>query len=409
MLWNGKALEEFSTSRGIRQGDPISLYLFVLFIEKLFQLITVAVENNQWHPTQLARGGPRISHLTFADDVLLFAEASEDQVLLIKKVLDLFCRFSGLKVSDPKSRIFFSKNVNGVLKNHLCNISGFQVTDDIGKYLGVSIIHECVSKRSFNFIMEKVDKRLSNWKANTLSFAGRLTLTKSVIQALPTYVMQSTLIPRQLCEEIDKSCRRFLWGDTGEVRHLHSVSWAKICKPKAWGGLSLRSARNINQATLMKVAWDLTSRRDDLWVEVVRSKYKCGKDLMPNIDCNRAGSNLWRGICGAWKGVQQNLVWRISRGYSINVWNSLWIPEKGKIIDHARGLVNDNEAGLTVADLMNNEGAWDLEKIRHYLPDDILQFIFSINPPSTSRQYDRIAWKLSKDGDSPPLLRMSPY
>lgn len=115
-------------------------------------------------------------------------------------------------MSEPKSLIFVSKNINGALKNHLCNILGFQVTDDLGKYLGVPIIHDRVSRRSFQFIMEKVDKRLSNWKANTLSFAGRLTLTKTIIQALPTYVMQSALIPKHLCDEIDKRCRRFLGG-----------------------------------------------------------------------------------------------------------------------------------------------------------------------------------------------------
>lgn len=179
----------------------------------------MAVETNKWHPIQLAHGGPRISHLAFADNLLLFAdnlllfaEVSEDQVLLVKKILDLFCRCSSQKVSEAKSRIFFSKNVNGVLRNHLSHMAGFQVTDDLGKYLGVPIIHERVSRRSFQFIMEKVNKRLSNWKANTLSFAGRLTLTKSIIQALPSYVMQSAFIPRHLCDEIDKSCRRFLWG-----------------------------------------------------------------------------------------------------------------------------------------------------------------------------------------------------
>lgn len=183
-------------------------------------------------------------------------------------------------MSEAKSRIFFSKNVNGALRNHLSQMYGFQVTDDLGKYLGVPIIHERVSRRSFQFVMEKVNMRLSSWKANTLSFAGRLTLTKSIIQVLPTYVMQSAFIPRHLCDEIDKSCRRFLWGESDNVRHLHTVSWSNICKPKEWGGLSLRAARNINQASLMKAAWDLTTKKEELWVEVIHSKYKCGKDVL---------------------------------------------------------------------------------------------------------------------------------
>lgn len=228
VLWNGETLEEFTPSRGIRQGDPISPYLFVLCIEKFFQMINVAIEKDEWRPISLVRGGPRIFHLAFVDDVLLFTEASEDQVLLIKHILDLFCKFSRKKVSERKSSIFFSKNVDGGMKNHLCRVSGFQNTEDIGKYLGVPILHDRVSRHSFQFILDKVDKMLSNWKAKMLSFVGRLTLTKSVIQAFPTYVMQSSLIPRHLCDDIHKRCRRFLWGGgTDKDRHLHSVNWPR--------------------------------------------------------------------------------------------------------------------------------------------------------------------------------------
>lgn len=66
---------------------------------------------------------------------------------------------------------------------------GFQMTDDLGKYLGVPILHKRVNCRSFQFILNKVDQRLSTWKAKILSFVGRITLTQSVLQALPTYVM----------------------------------------------------------------------------------------------------------------------------------------------------------------------------------------------------------------------------
>lgn len=102
-----------------------------------------------------------------------------------------------------------------------------------------------------------MDQRLSNWKANSLSMAGRLTLTKSVLQSLPTYVMQSAFVPRYICDEIDKKCRNFVWGDSAEVRHVHLVNWQKLCCPKEWGGLGLRTARTINRTALMKAGWHL--------------------------------------------------------------------------------------------------------------------------------------------------------
>lgn len=76
VLWNGEALEEFTPSRGIRQGDPISPYLFVLCIERLFQAIETKVNEGRWIPIQVSRGGPKISHLAFADDLIFFTEAS---------------------------------------------------------------------------------------------------------------------------------------------------------------------------------------------------------------------------------------------------------------------------------------------------------------------------------------------
>lgn len=172
-----------------------------------------------------------MSHLAFPDDVLLFTEVKEEQILLIQQILSMFCRCSGQKISEEKTRIFF-KNVDCALRNQICHVSGFQMTNNLGKYLGVPILHEKVNRRSFKFILDKVDKRLSSWKAKTLSFAGRLTLTKSVIQAMPTYVMQSSLLPKFVCDEVDKRCRRFLWGDANGEKHIHTVGWNKVCKPK---------------------------------------------------------------------------------------------------------------------------------------------------------------------------------
>lgn len=211
--------------------------------------------------------------------------------------------------------------------------------------------------------------------------------------------MQSAFIPRHLCDEIDKSCRRFLWGETENVRHLHSVSWSKICQPKELGGLSLRTARNINQASLMKAAWDLTTKQEDLWVEVIRSKYKCGKNALPIIDLNRTGSNLWRGVCSAWKDVQLNIIWRLGRGRTINCWNNNWIPVLGKLENYVQRPLNNLQRSLTVADLTDIHGGWDFEKINHCLPEDILQVIRTINPPNATRSQDRIAWLLNKDGE----------
>lgn len=99
VLWNGKALDEFSPSRGICQGDPLSPYLFVLCIERLFQLISLPMDHKIWKHVQLFRDGPSISHLAFANDVIFFAKARLEQVQTIQTIFDIFCDNSGQKVS----------------------------------------------------------------------------------------------------------------------------------------------------------------------------------------------------------------------------------------------------------------------------------------------------------------------
>lgn len=93
VLWNNEVLEELSLTRGIQKGDPLSLHLFVLCIERHFQLIYITTSQGVWCPIWLSRNGPHINHLAL-DDVILFAETLLDQVHSIKNILNRFCRSS---------------------------------------------------------------------------------------------------------------------------------------------------------------------------------------------------------------------------------------------------------------------------------------------------------------------------
>nr|KYP52889.1 Retrovirus-related Pol polyprotein LINE-1 [Cajanus cajan] len=168
VLWNGEALESFKPSRGIRQGDPLSPYIF-----ELFHLINVVVKQKLWRPIKLSKKGPELSCLAFADDLILFAEASMDQVEILKSCVDMFCESSGMKVSQEKTRVYFSKNIGHTVKNEISSSLGYKRTDNLGKYLGVQLHHSRVSRRTLESVMEKVNSRLDQWKTKHLSFAGR--------------------------------------------------------------------------------------------------------------------------------------------------------------------------------------------------------------------------------------------
>ena len=83
--------------------------------------------------------------------------------------------------------------------------------DNLGKYLGVPLLYNQISKQTYQNIIEKVDQRLSGWNASHLSLAGRITLAQLVLQAIPVYAMQTINLPRSIKLKIDKLCRHFIW------------------------------------------------------------------------------------------------------------------------------------------------------------------------------------------------------
>ena len=112
ILYNGGALQPFHPLRGIRQGDPLSPYLFILCMEVLGALIINKCQTNLWNPIPASKGGIFFSHLIFADDLVLFAKADYKNCMAVRDVLDTFCDLSGQKVNDEKSRVFFTPNIS---------------------------------------------------------------------------------------------------------------------------------------------------------------------------------------------------------------------------------------------------------------------------------------------------------
>ena len=95
ILFNGGALEPFFPSRGIRQGDPLSPYLFIICSDFLGKLIEEKCSSNQWTPVKSSKNGLAFSHLMFADDLVLFAKANDTNCHTIRSILNTFFSISG--------------------------------------------------------------------------------------------------------------------------------------------------------------------------------------------------------------------------------------------------------------------------------------------------------------------------
>ncbi|KAJ1377867.1 Endonuclease/exonuclease/phosphatase superfamily [Sesbania bispinosa] len=220
--------------------------------------------------------------------------------------------------------------------------------------------------------LERLDRKDNfGWRAHNLSFAGRITLVQSVLRALPTYVMQTTMLPKAVCRALERLMRNFLWGASRDKKAWHSISWEKICKPKQLGGLGIRNIHDFNCALIMKVGWNLIINPDAFWVKVIRSKYSCGSGTIPLVRNRMNASNVWRGINSVWPHVTRGMRWILGNGKGVNFWNHVWLPCGTKLADLATAPLPLEVAHLTVADMVEN-GAWNSTLLQSLLPVQVL-------------------------------------
>ena len=134
---NSMETETFTPTRGIRQGDPLSPYLFLLVAEGLSSLLKGAEIREELKGVRVCRDAPAISHLLFADDSLILMESTRENAVKLKSILDRYCANSGQKVSEEKCSIFFSQNTNVTVKAEICEALNIITESLSDKYLGL--------------------------------------------------------------------------------------------------------------------------------------------------------------------------------------------------------------------------------------------------------------------------------
>lgn len=254
-------------------------------------MIDQAVSQNLWKGIKVSRTGPMISHLFFVDDLVLFGEATEDQMQVIMTCLERFCGCSSQRINFQKSQLYCSSNVSDLQAMYLSNLAGIPLTNDLGRYLGVPSIHGRVCASSFEAVLDRLRGRLEGWRSRYLSFAGRHVLEQSVLSAIPLYIMQTFLLPKGFCNKLEKIIRAFLWGGDSENRKINLVAWEKVTKKKEFGGLGIRSMHEMNLAFLAKLGWRLVYDDASLWVRMFGSKYMSSNLSIDNIVPKQKASN----------------------------------------------------------------------------------------------------------------------
>ncbi|XP_016178430.1 uncharacterized protein LOC107620837 [Arachis ipaensis] len=342
VLWNGEATDKFIPSCGIRQGDLLSPYIFFICMDRLSHLIEDMVEVGDWRPFLFRIRGPIISHLMFADDLMLFAEASSTQMMKIMGCLQRFCEASDQIVNTRKTHIYFSKNVDTTTHGDITACSGFMETAEIGRYLGAYILEGRNKRQAHAQSLDKIKNKLKGWKQKCLSMAGRVVLAQSAITP----------------------------------------------------GAILPNATWLNSKS---VCWEMINHSNALWVRALNSKYGISNST-PSVRATSGCSALWKSLSQLWPIIQESLVHRVGNGCSTKFWKDDWLNIGDHLLKHKLPSATSGDEDNYVCDFVNNEGEWKIEHLKQLLPDECIQRICANPPPRASDPPDKLAWKHSMDG-----------
>ncbi|XP_058754734.1 uncharacterized protein LOC131627878 [Vicia villosa] len=260
---NGGHSKLMKAERGIRQGDPISPYLFVIVMEYMSMLL---------HQMQLNPNYNHHSKCVLSDS-------------------------TGLVVNPSKFQVYMGA-INEITKQQILNVTGFKEGKLPFRYLGVPLTCKKLSVAHYLPLIDKILNRLQHWSSRLLSHACRMQLVKAVGFAIANYWLQYFPIPKSVLQKIQSACKTFIWTGGTSPSRKSSVSWKTMCKPRVKGGLNILDLDSWNTITMMKLLWDLRKKTVCLWVKWMSMYFLKGKDPMSMV-ANNNSSWISKGILNA--------------------------------------------------------------------------------------------------------------
>eukprot|EP00253_Pinus_taeda_P004076 PITA_04076 len=328
VLINGAASPFFKSQRGLRQGCPLSPLLFLLVAEGLSRLIHKARRAEKIKGIEVAIN-LFISHLLFVDDILIFSNGSHIELKEYKSIFDLFLKATGMQINSGKSKLCvagFNKRESTLLSS----LFPFQIQalESPFKYLGFWLKPDSYKKEDWNWLIAKLETRISHWSFKWLSRARRLTLIKSVLMAIPVYWATLSWIPKGILEKIRRLCYSFLWAGSKEKTVLPWVAWDKIARPKEWGGWGIKRFPEFSLSLAAKLGWRLISM-ENLWTKVVKRKYIDPTPLEDWISSRdkklKHSSVIWKATVEAFSVIEQGLAWKVGDGKHVRIGRDPWV------------------------------------------------------------------------------------
>ncbi|GJV69249.1 RNA-directed DNA polymerase, eukaryota [Tanacetum coccineum] len=279
VLVNGSPSREFNLHRGLRQGDPLSPFLFILVMEGLTVPIKDVIDAGLFHGARI--GTLQISYLLFKDDVLILGCKSQSMPFV---------------------------------------------------YLGLPVGMNMFRLKGWDPILDKFKNRLSKWKASMLSIDGRTTLVSSVLGALGIYYLSLFPMPVNIEKNLEAMRAKFFWGSTVDDKKIQWIKWKSVLTSKKYGGLGIGSLQALNLSLIQKWRWRYVHNHHALWVKVVSSIHGHSNDGICFSKLHK--NSMWARIINSVKAMHEkgiilhsNMRRKLNNGVSIKFWHDIWIGD----------------------------------------------------------------------------------
>ena len=220
LLINGNLSHSFTPKKGLRQGDPLSLYLFLMCANILSLSVMQAENQKKIRGIKLGRNGIPLTHLFFADDALLFFKHDAVSLSNIHHILNWYCSISRQNINLSKSDLYCSPNMAKEVKMDLAQRLQVDLVQTHSKYLGINFMLRGKRVANIQFLVDKMHSNLQGWKAKLLSQAAKTTLITSNLQSLSLYTFSCFRVPKSICNKMDAISRAFWWGHDVHTRKM---------------------------------------------------------------------------------------------------------------------------------------------------------------------------------------------
>lgn len=287
-------------------------------VARIYKRLDRILVNQSWLSLNVST---LVSHLAFADDLVIFTRGLRSSLRVLMDFLGDYEQATGQKVNKNKSLFIASSRCSSSQVRAWSTLAGMRYGSLPLQYLGGVVFAGRKRKHYFQFVLDKVEKRLAGWQKRFLSSGARLLLIRHVLAAIPIHIIAALDPPKWLFQQLELRFANFLWGelDSGPTRHWKR--WSSLCYPTEENGLALRSLQDLSKAFSCKLLWKYTANQG-IWANFLHSLPGGWED---SFCANRM--HLVEDV------FQDNVAYVVNNGSSLFWWDN-WSGKAGSPYEH---------------------------------------------------------------------------